>query len=123
MDGGASVLMMLAAYLIGTFPTAHLVGRRMGFDPMAAGSGNPGASNTTRLGGAKAGAMVLLGDAGKGVVAAGLISSWVRPMPSPPESASPRASSMAVLGPILDSSSASVLYSMILAPAMRTAAS
>lgn len=71
MDGAAPVLMVVAAYLIGTFPTAHLVGRRLGFDPTAAGSGNPGASNTTRIGGARAGAMVLLGDAGKGVIAAG----------------------------------------------------
>ena len=71
MNGAAPVLMVVAAYLIGTFPTAHLVGRRLGFDPTTAGSGNPGASNTTRIGGAKAGAMVLIGDAGKGVVAAG----------------------------------------------------
>lgn len=61
-----------AGYLLGTFPTAQLVGRRLGFDPTAAGSGNPGASNTSRLGGAKAGAVVLVGDAAKGALAAGL---------------------------------------------------
>lgn len=72
MEGLAAAAVVVVAYLIGTFPTAHLVGRRMGFDATTSGSGNPGASNTTRVGGAKAGALVLLGDAGKGVVAAGM---------------------------------------------------
>lgn len=70
MDGVATAAVVVAAYLIGTFPTALLVGRRHGFDPMTEGSGNPGASNTTRVAGFRAGAMVLLGDAGKGVLAA-----------------------------------------------------
>lgn len=71
---GAAILVaaVVVAYGIGTFPTAHLVGRRLGFDPTTTGSGNPGASNTTRVGGLRAGAMVLVGDAGKGVLAAGL---------------------------------------------------
>lgn len=71
---GAAIALavVLAAYAIGTFPTALLVGRRLGFDPTTSGSGNPGASNTTRIGGLRAGAVVLLGDAGKGVLAAGL---------------------------------------------------
>ena len=70
MDAVAVVAVVLGAYVIGTFPTALMVGRRMGFDPTTSGSGNPGASNTTRVGGAKAGTIVLLGDAGKGVIAA-----------------------------------------------------
>jgi acyl phosphate:glycerol-3-phosphate acyltransferase len=72
MSGAAVVATLLVAYALGTFPTAVLVGRRLGFDPTTSGSGNPGASNTTRIGGARAGALVLLGDAGKGIVAAGL---------------------------------------------------
>ncbi len=72
MEGLAAAAVVVLAYLLGTFPTAQLVGRRMGFDTTTAGSGNPGASNTTRVGGAKAGALVLLGDAGKGVAAAGV---------------------------------------------------
>ncbi len=69
----AAVLGVVAAgYLLGTFPTAQLVGRRLGFDPTEEGSGNPGASNTSRLGGARAGAVVLAGDAAKGALAAGL---------------------------------------------------
>jgi glycerol-3-phosphate acyltransferase PlsY len=69
---GPAVLVVVVSYVLGTFPTAQLVGRRHGFDPTTTGSGNPGASNAARLGGMRAGAAVLLGDAGKGVVAAGL---------------------------------------------------
>jgi glycerol-3-phosphate acyltransferase PlsY len=64
-----SALVLAAAYLIGTLPTALLVGRRVGFDPTQSGSGNPGTSNAFRLGGRRAGAVVLAGDLGKGVVA------------------------------------------------------
>jgi glycerol-3-phosphate acyltransferase PlsY len=67
-----AVAVVIAGYALGTFPTAVLVGRRRGFDPTTTGSGNPGASNATRIGGKRAGALVLLGDAGKGAVAAGL---------------------------------------------------
>lgn len=64
------VLVVLAAYALGTFPTAQLVGRWLGFDPTTTGSGNPGASNSTRVGGWRAGAFVLAGDLGKGAIAA-----------------------------------------------------
>jgi glycerol-3-phosphate acyltransferase PlsY len=60
---------VVPAYLIGTFPTALLVGRRTGVDPTRAGSRNPGASNTYRTAGRAAGVLVLLGDLGKGIVA------------------------------------------------------
>jgi glycerol-3-phosphate acyltransferase PlsY len=63
-------LAVVPAYLLGTFPTAILVGRREGRDPTAEGSGNPGASNTMRTMGRRAGALVLAGDVGKGAVAA-----------------------------------------------------
>lgn len=67
-----AVAVVVVGYALGTFPTAVLVGRRHGFDPTTSGSGNPGASNATRVGGMRAGAVVLLGDAGKGALAAGL---------------------------------------------------
>jgi glycerol-3-phosphate acyltransferase PlsY len=67
-----AIAVVALGYLLGTFPTAQLVGRRLGFDPTATGSGNPGASNAARVGGMRAGAAVLLGDAGKGALAAGL---------------------------------------------------
>lgn len=60
---------MVVGYLLGTVPTAQLVGRRVGRDPTSEGSGNPGASNVYRTAGARAGAMVFAGDALKGVVA------------------------------------------------------
>ena len=66
---------MLAAYLLGTFPSAAVVGRRSGFDPSAAGSQNPGATNVYRLGGRRAGAVVLALDLAKGAIAAG--AGWV----------------------------------------------
>lgn len=69
---GVVAILVIVGYALGTFPSAVLVGRRLGFDPTAEGSGNPGASNTTRIGGPRAGAIVLLGDLGKGVAAAGL---------------------------------------------------
>ena len=56
------------AYAIGMFPTASLVGRRIGRDPRKEGSGNPGASNVYRLGGKRAGLAVVAGDMAKGFV-------------------------------------------------------
>lgn len=60
-------LLLLVAYVLGTFPTAHLVGRLFGIDPTAEGSGNPGATNMYRVAGRGAGALVLLGDLVKGL--------------------------------------------------------
>jgi glycerol-3-phosphate acyltransferase PlsY len=60
------------AYLLGTFPSAFLVARRAGRDVTTEGSGNPGASNVTRLVGWKAGVVVLAGDFAKGAIAAGV---------------------------------------------------
>jgi acyl phosphate:glycerol-3-phosphate acyltransferase len=66
----AAVVGALAvAYLLGTFPTADLVGAASGRDITAEGSGNPGASNTYRVAGRKAGALVLIGDLIKGALA------------------------------------------------------
>lgn len=64
-------LLVVAGYVLGTLPTALLVGRRTGVDPTTSGSGNPGASNVYRTSGKKAGALVLLGDLAKGAIAAG----------------------------------------------------
>ncbi len=57
---------IIVAYLIGTFPTALMVGRRIGADPSREGSGNPGASNVYRLGGRRAGVLVAIVDMLKG---------------------------------------------------------
>ncbi len=66
------LVLCVLAYLLGTFPSAELVARAAGIDVRAAGSGNPGASNITRLLGWKAGAIVLLADFSKGSIAAGV---------------------------------------------------
>lgn len=64
--------MVALGYLLGTVPTAQLVGGRIGRDPTSEGSGNPGATNVYRTGGAKAGALVFVGDLLKGMAATGV---------------------------------------------------
>ena len=69
-------------YLLGTFPTADLVARRVSrgrVDLRAAGSGNPGTANAAKVLGAKAGGAVLVGDIGKGAAASAvgaLVVAW-----------------------------------------------
>ena len=65
-------LLLPIAYLIGTFPSATLVGRANGIDIRSVGSGNPGASNVTRVLGWRKGLWVFVLDAAKGALAAGL---------------------------------------------------
>ncbi len=58
-----------AAYLIGSVSSAVIVCNLMGLDdPREQGSGNPGATNVMRIGGKKAAAITLLGDALKGLI-------------------------------------------------------
>ncbi len=57
------------AYLIGSVSSAIIVCRLMGLpDPRGQGSGNPGATNVMRIGGKKAAAITLAGDALKGLL-------------------------------------------------------
>jgi acyl phosphate:glycerol-3-phosphate acyltransferase len=63
-------LLPLGGYLVGSIPFGYLIVKlRQGGDVRAAGSGNIGATNVTRLAGALAGALTLLLDAGKGYLA------------------------------------------------------
>lgn len=63
------LLVLLAAYLIGSLSFAVIVSRLMGLsDPRTYGSGNPGATNVLRSGNKKAAALTLLFDALKGLV-------------------------------------------------------
>ena len=73
------LLALLAAYLLGSIPTALWVGRRFfGLaDIREHGSGNAGATNTFRVLGPKAGSFVLLVDALKGFVAAFFLPQWL----------------------------------------------
>lgn len=60
----------LAGYLLGSIPFGYLIVKlRQGGDVRAAGSGNIGATNVTRVAGAAAGVLTLLLDAGKGYLA------------------------------------------------------
>jgi glycerol-3-phosphate acyltransferase PlsY len=59
-------LLLLAAYLIGAFPTSLLVGRLRGIDLRKHGSGNLGATNAFRVLGWKAAAPVFIVDILKG---------------------------------------------------------
>ncbi len=65
-------LLLPIAYLIGTFPSASLVARANGIDIRNVGSGNPGASNVTRVLGWRRGMWVFVLDVAKGALAAGL---------------------------------------------------
>jgi acyl phosphate:glycerol-3-phosphate acyltransferase len=69
-DGWAiDAAVVVAAYLLGTLPSALFVARRRGHDPTVEGSLNPGASNVYRLAGRAAGAIVLMVDVSKGLAA------------------------------------------------------
>ncbi len=62
-------LLVPLAYLCGSVSSAIIVCRVMGLeDPRSQGSGNPGATNVMRIGGKKAAAITLLGDALKGFI-------------------------------------------------------
>lgn len=63
------ILLIIAAYLLGSLSTAIIVCKLSGLpDPRTQGSGNPGATNVLRFGGKKLAAMVLLGDMLKGLL-------------------------------------------------------
>ena len=63
------IIAIILAYLFGSISSAILVCRMMGLpDPRTEGSRNPGATNVLRIGGKKAAALTLLGDALKGTI-------------------------------------------------------
>jgi len=64
-----SILLVAAAYLLGSVSSAVVVCRLMGLpDPRTEGSGNPGATNVLRIGGKKAAVVTLFGDSLKGLL-------------------------------------------------------
>jgi glycerol-3-phosphate acyltransferase PlsY len=72
-----STVMIFAAYLMGSLSAAIITCKLMGLpDPRTQGSNNPGATNVLRVGGKKAAAFTLLGDAIKGVIPV-LIAQWM----------------------------------------------
>ena len=69
-------LATLGAYILGSIPFGLVVAKALGEqDPRTSGSKNIGFTNVLRVSGKKAGILTLLGDIGKGVLAAGLAQS------------------------------------------------
>ncbi|MED2737145.1 glycerol-3-phosphate 1-O-acyltransferase PlsY [Bacillus toyonensis] len=68
-----SILILLISYILGSIPFALIVGIKFyNTDIRKHGSGNLGTTNTFRILGKKAGILVLIGDLGKGTIAAAL---------------------------------------------------
>lgn len=68
-----NVILLIGAYLIGSIPTALILGKLFfKIDIREHGSNNPGATNTIRVLGKRAGVFVLIVDIGKGALAATL---------------------------------------------------
>ncbi|MBP1756255.1 MAG: hypothetical protein H6Q59_2653 [Firmicutes bacterium] len=63
------IFCLIFGYLMGCFSTAYFVGRLNKIDIRKYGSGNMGTTNALRTLGAKAGAMTLIGDVIKAVIA------------------------------------------------------
>ncbi len=64
------VIAAIVGYLLGSIPTAMLVGRFFRVDPTVAGDGNPGWWNMRGLVGDRPALIVLAGDVAKGALAA-----------------------------------------------------
>jgi len=62
-------LVFLVCYVIGSFPTAYLIGRLNGINIFKVGSGNMGANNMTRAIGLQWGVLVWAIDVSKGIFA------------------------------------------------------
>jgi len=62
------MLLLAAAYLLGSIPTGLLLGKAYGIDVRKEGSGNIGATNLYRTIGRKVGVMTLVGDCLKGML-------------------------------------------------------
>ena len=75
------VIMLVAAYVLGSIPTAVIAGRLLKrIDIRTEGSGNPGAANAARILGLKAGLVVAVVDLAKGPAAV-LLVSRIAPLP------------------------------------------
>ena len=77
------ILLIIAAYLLGSIPTGLLLAKASGVDIRSSGSGNIGATNVYRTLGRTVGILTLIGDCLKGVVPVvtaawlGMSASWI----------------------------------------------
>jgi glycerol-3-phosphate acyltransferase PlsY len=76
-----AVLLALAAFALGSFPTGIVVARLRGVDLRAVGSGNIGATNVGRALGKGWAAFVLVADAAKGYLPTALAIRWADRVP------------------------------------------
>ncbi len=72
------LLTFMACYVLGSFPTAYIIGRINKINIFEVGSGNMGANNVTRALGMKWGGLVWAIDSGKGILAV-LIARLIMP--------------------------------------------
>ena len=70
------IMLIIAAYLLGSVPTGLLLGKALGVDIRASGSGNIGATNVYRTLGRRVGVITLLGDCLKGLIPV-LAARWL----------------------------------------------
>ena len=92
-----TVILAIAAYLIGSVSFAVIVSRAFGLpDPRTYGSGNPGATNVLRSGRKSAAVITLLGDAFKGWAAVWIAARFAAPGTA--ELAMALAGALAVIG-------------------------
>ncbi|MEP7064315.1 MAG: glycerol-3-phosphate 1-O-acyltransferase PlsY [Betaproteobacteria bacterium] len=94
----AGVLLVVAAYLIGSVSFAMVVSRAFGLpDPHQYGSGNPGATNVLRTGNRKAAVLTMVGDGLKGYVVV-LVAQHLAPLLALPAWAVPAAAIAVFIG-------------------------
>ena len=75
----AQIIIIAAAYLIGSIPTGLLLGKAYGIDVRKEGSGNIGATNLYRTVGRKVGIITLIGDCLKGLLPVVVIKASMTP--------------------------------------------
>ena len=76
------ILIITVSYLAGSFPSSYLTGKLLkSIDIRDYGSGNPGAANTFRILGKKAGILVLSADFLKGFITLTVVGRFFNPFP------------------------------------------
>ncbi len=79
-DNAAQVILIIvSSYLIGSFPTAYLLGKLKRINIFEVGSGNMGGTNVARSMGKGWALLTIVADVGKGVLAVWLARDWLLP--------------------------------------------
>ncbi|MCL1976293.1 MAG: glycerol-3-phosphate 1-O-acyltransferase PlsY [Firmicutes bacterium] len=77
MNIGFLLLTLVCSYLLGSFPSAYFITKRVrGLDIRSVGSGNVGSTNAVRILGLPLGALVFVTDVLKGLIPA-LLGKWL----------------------------------------------